>query len=67
MGSRYPNANAGEAPGPNPDDDVAGAAPIEQRLYDRHQPLGMAAADQFVMLPEALAVGVEQGGAAGCS
>ena len=52
-------------PGPTPTRIRSRAAAVEQLGDHRHQPLGMAAADQLVALREARAVAVEQSGGAG--
>ena len=44
------DADSGEAPGPDADQDVGGPAAVEQFGDHRHQPFGMAAADQLVAL-----------------
>ena len=61
------DANTGEASRAYPDQDPVGTAAVQKRLDDRHQALGVAAADQLVVLGEALAIIAEQSGAAGSS
>ena len=52
-------------PGPTPTRMRSRAAPVEQLVDHRHQPLGMAAADHLVALRDACPVAVEQCGGAG--
>ena len=62
-GDRDPDA--GEAAGADADQDPVGAAAVEQLGDHRHQPLGMAAADQLVAGDDDSAGVVEQSGRAG--
>jgi len=57
--------DAGEAPRADSDDDLFRRAAIHQHCDHRHQPLGMAAADDLVSACDAGAGSVEQGGGAG--
>jgi hypothetical protein len=65
MGCGNGDANAREASGPDADDNLRGDAPVHHFSNHRHQPLGMAASDDFVGASDARTLTVEQGDSAG--
>jgi len=64
-GDRHPDS--GKAAGPDSDQDGRGRSPVEQFVEHRHQPLAVAAANDFIPARQARAVPVEQGRSAGCT
>ncbi len=60
-----PDAKAGEAARADADQDSRRDMAVEHFLDHRHQPLGMAAADQLVARRDDRSVPLQQGGGAG--